>query len=130
LKLYPAPAASADSVVDAILRAQANHYAETSQPAQALAVYRELLASAHELHPSPQDDLVIATSVSRTYAAMGMLLRRTGDATASADFDARRLALWEQWNAKAPQNEFVLREQALARAGSLHSVVTGSHFFP
>jgi serine/threonine protein kinase len=130
LKLYPAPAASADSVVDAILRAQANHYAETSQPAQALAVYRELLASAHELHPSPQDDLVIATSVSRTYAAMGMLLRRTGDATASADFDARRLALWEHWNTKAPQNEFVLRELALARAGSLHSVVTGSHFFP
>jgi hypothetical protein len=60
----------------------------------------------------PDDSLSDAMDVSRLYEAVAELQRRVGNERSSTEFEARRLALWEQWKVKLPNNRFVTRQLA------------------
>ena len=67
-------------------------------------------------NPDPWNDLEDAYHLSSHYAALGAILGRAGLAAEAASFDARRLQLWQHWNQKLPNNQFVLRRIAMTRA--------------
>ncbi len=115
-KDYPAPKITLGSDSNIVIRASADHYAETGQLEKAAQVYRELLAKAMASNPDPWNDLEDAYHLSSHYAALGAILGRAGLAAEAASFDARRVELWQHWNQKLPNNQFVLRQIAMTRA--------------
>jgi tetratricopeptide (TPR) repeat protein len=110
-KEYPSETIAAGREADTVMRALADHYAETGRPAQALNVYQELMAS----NPDPQNDLLNAAYVSRLHGSLALLLRRTGRIDEAIPLETARLALWQRWDAKLPNNVFVQRQLEEAR---------------
>jgi hypothetical protein len=64
--------------------------------------------------PDPQNDLRHATKLSRTYQALAALDRRNGRVEDASTLDARRIEMWRHWQAKLPNNPFVLQQIAAA----------------
>src|ERR1700683_5042301 len=92
------------------LRAQADDYTETGQRNEAIKAYQHLLDKLMAWKPNLQNDLRDATCISRTWTALANLLRRAGR-TAEADrLEARRRDLWNHWNGKLPNAQFLLRQ--------------------
>jgi serine/threonine protein kinase len=115
-KDFPAESIRAGSEADTALRALADHYAETGQPAQALDIYRELFHKIMASNPDPQNDLLNSVYVSRLHTSLAMLLRRVGRESEAVPLEAGRLELWRHWNRKLPGNPFVLRQLEAASA--------------
>jgi hypothetical protein len=102
------------------LRAQADDYAETGQTAKAIEAYRELLDKLMAWKPDPLNDLRDATCFSRTWTALANLLRRSGRTEEASRLEAQRTELWNHWNGKLPNGQFLLRQslsQITPRAG-------------
>jgi tetratricopeptide (TPR) repeat protein len=92
------------------LRAQADDYTETGQGNEAIKAYQHLLDKLMAWKPNLQNDLRDATCISRTWTALANLLRRAGR-TAEADrLEAQRRDLWNHWNGKLPNAQFLLRQ--------------------
>ena len=106
------------------MRALADEYAETGQTAQAIAAYRELLDKLMAWKPDLQNDLRDATCISRTWTALAVLLRRTGHAEEAERLEAQRTELWNHWNGKLPNAQFLLR-QSLTQV-TLHATHFGT----
>ena len=115
MKEYPAdrivPIDSAHSVV----RALADHYAETGNLAKAAASYREMLDKQMASNPDPEHDLRNATYISNDEVQFVGVLRRLGQTQEANDLESQRQALWRLWDRKLPNNAFV-RRQLAARA--------------
>jgi serine/threonine protein kinase len=92
------------------LRAQADDYAETGQTAKAIAAYQELLDKLMAWKPDPLNDLRDATCLSRTWTALANLLRRSGRKGEALQLEAQRTDLWNRWNGKLPNGQFLLRQ--------------------
>jgi hypothetical protein len=107
---YPADAVEPMSASDHVMRAQADEFAETGQTAQAIAAYQELLDKLMAWKPDLQNDLRDATCISRTWTALAALLRRTDHAADADRLEAQRTELWNHWNAKLPNAQFLLRQ--------------------
>jgi hypothetical protein len=108
------------------LRAQADDYAETGQTAKAVEAYQQLLDKLIAWQPDDQNDLRDATCISRTWTALANLLRRGGRTDEAARFEARRTELWNHWQSKLPNAQFLLR-QSLNQIGppaAFHSAAT------
>jgi tetratricopeptide (TPR) repeat protein len=117
---YPADAVEPMSRPDHVLRAAADDYAETGQIDKAIAAYQELLDKLMAWKPDPQNDLRDATCISRTWTALANLLRQAGRRDEAARLEAQRTDLWNQWNNKLPNAQFLLRQslsQIVPRAG-------------
>ncbi len=108
--LYPAGAIEPMSAADQVLRAQADEYAETGQTAQALAAYHELLDKLIAWGPDSQNDLRDATCISRTWTALALLLRQNGQANEAEHLEGQRAELWNHWNSKLPNAQFLLHQ--------------------
>jgi hypothetical protein len=61
-------------------------------------------------NPDPQNDLRDAACLSRTWTALADLLRRTGRTEQANRLVAQRTDLWNQWNNKLPNAQFLLRQ--------------------
>jgi hypothetical protein len=112
-KLFPAPTISIGEEPEAVVRSQADHAAATGRPATALGIYRDLLEKIIASKPDPQNDLSHAHSLSRIYLASARLLLKTGDRAEAERLNAQRFELWLAWNAKLPNNAYVLRQLAV-----------------
>ena len=111
---YPAAKIELASQADIALRALAEHYAATGQPAKAVDTYRDLLARVNALNPDPENDLRNAVYMSNAYAALARVLRQDRGAREANNWEAERRKLWEHWNSKLAANPFVQRQLASA----------------
>jgi len=110
LKDYPSERVSPGEEADAVLRALADHYADTEQTADAIATYETLLGKVRASNPKPETDLRHANGLSRIYRALGALHRRAGDVAQASMLDQQRLDLWQYWDRKLPGNPFIQRQ--------------------
>ncbi len=108
--LYPADKVEPMSPSEDVMRALADEYAETGQTAQAIAAYQELLAKLMAWKPDLENDLRDATCISRAWTALALLLRRNGQADEAARLEGQRAELWDHWNGKLPNAQFLLRQ--------------------
>jgi serine/threonine protein kinase len=109
-KDYPAESIPAGSEADIAVRALADHYAETGQPAQALEIYQQLFRKIMASNPDPQNNLLNSVYVSQLQTSLAVLLRRRGRESEAIPLETGRLALWQHWNLKLPNNPFVQRQ--------------------
>jgi serine/threonine protein kinase/tetratricopeptide (TPR) repeat protein len=107
---YPADKVEPMSDTYDVLRAQADDYAETGETAKAVEAYQELLDKLTAWKPDLQNDLRDATCISRTWTALANLLRRSGRKDDALQLEARRTDLWNHWNGKLPNGQFLLRQ--------------------
>ncbi|HUB01322.1 MAG TPA: serine/threonine-protein kinase [Terriglobales bacterium] len=107
-----------------VMRAEADDYAETGQTAQAIAAYQELLDKLMAWKPDLQNDLRDAICISRTWTALGNLQRRASHTEEAVRFEAQRADLWNHWNAKLPNAQFLLRQSVsqIAPSPSFYAV--------
>ena len=111
-KDYPADRIDPHQEAAAVLRAWADHLAETGQPQGAAQVYQELLDKIMAFGPDPQNDLRDAARISSLYEAMATLDRRLGHPANAEALEIQNLNLWRQWDHKLPNNSYVLRQLA------------------
>lgn len=107
---YPADKIEPMSDTYDALRAQADDYAEMSQTNKAIEAYRQLLEKLMAWKPDLQNDLRDTTCISRTWTALANLLRRTGRTEEALRLEAQRTDLWNHWNSKLPNAQFLLRQ--------------------
>jgi tetratricopeptide (TPR) repeat protein len=122
---YPADKVEPMSDTYDVLRAQADDYAETGQTDKAIFAYKELLDKLMAWKPNLQNDLRDTICMSRTWTALAILLRRTKGSEEADSLEAQRAELWNHWNEKLPNAQFLLR-QSLTQISS-H---TGSGSWP
>jgi serine/threonine protein kinase len=106
------------------LRARADAYAETGQEIKAVQAYQELLDELTAWKADAQNDLRDATCVSRTWTALANLLRRVGRTDEAARLEAQRTELWNHWQGKLPNAQFLLR-QSLSQI-TPHTILLGA----
>jgi serine/threonine protein kinase len=106
------------------LRARADAYAETGQEMKAVQAYQELLDELTAWKADAQNDLRDATCVSRTWTALANLLRRVGRTDEAARLEAQRTELWNHWQGKLPNAQFLLR-QSLSQI-TPHTILLGA----
>jgi serine/threonine protein kinase len=107
---YPADKVEPMSDAYDALRAQADDYTETGEVSKALDAYQQLLDKLMAWKPNPQNDLRDATCISRTWTALASLLRRTGRSQEADRLEAQRTDLWNEWNGKLSNAQFLLRQ--------------------
>lgn len=108
--IYPADKVEPMSDVYHALQAQADAYSETGQTQKAIAAYMQLLDKLMAWDPKVETDLRDATCISRTWTALANLLRRTGHITEADRLEGQRTDLWNHWNDKLPNGQFLLRQ--------------------
>ncbi|MGH9661363.1 MAG: protein kinase domain-containing protein, partial [Bryobacteraceae bacterium] len=114
-KDYPADRITTDSEAEPVLRALADHYADTGQPHRATEIYQELLSKILASKPEPANDLRHATKISRIYGALTDLHRRNRRPDQAEGVARLRRELWRQWADKLPGNAFVQRQLEASR---------------
>ncbi|HXM60714.1 MAG TPA: protein kinase [Terriglobales bacterium] len=120
---YPADGVEPMSRSDHVIRAEADDYAETGQLDKAITAYTELLNKLMAWKPDPLNDLRDATCLSRTWTALANLLRRSGRKDEALQLEAQRTDLWNHWNGKLPNAQFLLRQ-------SLSQITPGDRLRP
>jgi serine/threonine protein kinase len=123
---YPADAVEPMGRADHVMRAAADDYAETGETARAIAAYQELLDKLMAWKPDVQGDLRDAVCISRTQAALAVLFRRTGHTQEADGLEAQRADLWNHWNGKLPNAQFLLR-QSLSQIVPRKALLAASH---
>jgi tetratricopeptide (TPR) repeat protein len=109
-KQYPSDKVEPMSEAYEALRAQADDYAETGQGNEAIQAYQHLLDQLMAWKPDLQNDLRDATCISRTWTALANLLRRAGRTAETDRLEAQRRDLWNHWNGKLPNAQFLLHQ--------------------
>jgi serine/threonine protein kinase len=107
---YPADKVEPMSDTYDALRAEADHYAETGRANRAIESYQQLLDKMMAWNLDPQNDLRDAICVSRTWTALANLLRKGGRIEEANHLEALRADLWNRWNGKLPNAQFLLRQ--------------------
>jgi hypothetical protein len=113
---YPTERIAFGDEAESILRASADHLADTGDARRAASIYRELLDKIMASRPDPANDLSHASGVSRLYEALSRLHQRNGDLEEAQRFTSLRRDLWEPWRHRLPDNPFV-QKQLETRAG-------------
>jgi serine/threonine-protein kinase len=107
---YPSDKVEPMSDTYDVLRAQADDYAETGQTVKAIEAYQQLLDKITAWKPNVENDLRDATCISRTWTALAGLLRRARRIDEATRLEAQRTELWNHWNGKLPNAQFLLRQ--------------------
>jgi hypothetical protein len=110
-------AVTARSPEDAMLRAEADLEA-AGNPQAAIAVYRLLLRKYEARGYRPRETLTDALAFSNRAGRLTQLCRQAGDAPSAEGYAAERLALWQHWNQRLPNNSLVLHQLAEAQEKS------------
>jgi len=109
-ELYPADKVEPMSDIYDALRAQADDYAESGESAKAIDAYHQLLDKMMAWPSDVQNDLRDTTCVSRTWTALASLQRRAGRSDEANRLEAQRTELWNHWQSKLPNAQFLLRQ--------------------
>jgi len=124
LKLYPAEQVQAGSEAQKALIALAEYEAGSGNPSRGIEIYRDLLHRVLAAKPSPQSQLKDALALSDIYSGAAKLNRQAGQLDAASGLDARRLEIWQIWNVKLPNNNFVSRQiEAVSLSNVSHPVL-------
>jgi tetratricopeptide (TPR) repeat protein len=107
---YPLPPKSIAGEVDTAMRELAEHERETGNPRRAREIYEQLLQWLEERGQGNATTLLIATDLSRLYAAMEKTYETLGLSTEVEKFRAKRLQIWTDWDRKLPGNSYVTRQ--------------------
>jgi tetratricopeptide (TPR) repeat protein len=112
LKFYPAEQIELGSQADDTLRALAEYQAATGNVAGAIETCEKLLALVFGAQPQPKPEASLedAVELSNIYRQAAAFYRRGRRPERASQLDARRLEMWQHWDAKLPQNSFVRRE--------------------
>ncbi len=119
-KVYPADKIKPMSDADHALRASADFFAETHQYSQAIGEYQEIQKKLMAWNLDLDNDLRDAVCISRTWVALGEVLRQAGRADEAAELEARTSALLEHWTQKLPNNPRDIREAFLPHIDQPH----------
>jgi serine/threonine-protein kinase len=111
-KDYPAAQVALDSDQYTVLLALSDQLADEGDIRHAVDVGEELLGSVMRATLEPLADLRDAPSLSRLYAALERLHRRTGNNTRAEQLRTARLELWQHWSDRLPDNPFVRQQLA------------------
>ncbi len=111
-KEYPAKIAELGEPLELVLRAKADHQAETGNLEQAIQTYRGLLDLVAASKPHPLEDLRQANDLSRIYLRLARCYREAKQPGEAARFSRMRADLWAAWDRKLPSNPFIARQRA------------------
>jgi tetratricopeptide (TPR) repeat protein len=111
-KDYPAERLVLDSEAYTVLKAVADHHADVGQLALATQEHESLRDQVLAAGPDLENDLRDTNQLSLLLDDLARLHRKAGASDQAAAIEARRLALWQHWNQKLPNNPFVLRRLA------------------
>ncbi|MBL8175525.1 MAG: hypothetical protein JNK48_12700, partial [Bryobacterales bacterium] len=95
-----------------VLRASADHLAETGRTQEAARLYQQLLDKISASQTGPEKNLRYAGAVSSLYAALADSHHRSGHAAEARAWSARRLTLWQHWSRQLPANPYIARQLA------------------
>ena len=109
-KDYPAEKIRPASHVYTVVCALADQKAAAGDTRLALQMYQQLLDKVMATNPDAPGDLRDTPRISRIYATLADLYRRTGDPGSAQAMHARQVELWRQWQQKLPQNNFIRRQ--------------------
>jgi tetratricopeptide (TPR) repeat protein len=112
LKQYPAATIAPFSEADYVLRAEADHDADTGEPSKAVETYGDLLSKIMASQPNLETDLRDATCVVRLWTPLAAVLRRMGRHDEAASFERRRAELLTHWTRKLPNNPLAVQQIA------------------
>jgi serine/threonine protein kinase/tetratricopeptide (TPR) repeat protein len=113
-KDYPPKSITLGSPIYSVVRELVDHEAETGKPDRALEMYEEFLNLILASGPEPEINLQDAARLSSVYTAMADISRRGGHKDRASELDARRLEIWQRWDARLPNNGFVRRQLSAA----------------
>jgi serine/threonine protein kinase len=117
-KDYPTERISPGNYIHTVVRALADHEAETGNRFHALEIYKQLLASVLASDPRPYSRLTDAATLSSLYAAIARLDSQIGRNDLAAALELQRLDLWRHWDSILPHNSFVGRQLHAAMQSS------------
>jgi hypothetical protein len=100
---------------EALLRAEADMDAAAGNPQKAVAMYLLVLRKFEARGYRPRESLTDALALSRRQARLTQLSRQAGDASSTGLYATERVALWQGWSGRLPNNPFVLRQLADAQ---------------
>jgi tetratricopeptide (TPR) repeat protein len=112
---YPAARIALYEAPHVVLRAFADHLAETGHPDRAAEVYEQLLEKVMLSKPDILGDLAHALELSHIHGALAPLYFRSGQPHRAHRMSERRLDLWLHWDGKLAGNVFVRRQLDSAR---------------
>jgi len=115
---YPADRVSLESPIYSVLQARADQHVDEGKLAEAVQQYKDLLERVMVGRPDVEHDLRDAYGLSLLYQDFARVHRAAGTPDEADALDARRLALWRQWNQTRPNNPFVRRQLAALDAGT------------
>jgi serine/threonine protein kinase/tetratricopeptide (TPR) repeat protein len=115
LKLYPSDQIDLGSETGDALRAMADQEAEGGNMTRALEIYIELLSKMDPPESDPQFNVDDAIHVSTICGSAASAYRRAQLPDQASAMERRRLALWQKWDQRLPNNPFVRRQLEAAR---------------
>jgi tetratricopeptide (TPR) repeat protein/predicted Ser/Thr protein kinase len=118
LRLYPSDNLVPESYET--LCALADLEAAAGNAQRAIEVYEELVSKMVKTRTEFGTMLDDAVDMTRVYIAYSGLRRRMGRADLASALEARRLKLWQHWDASVPHNTFVRRQLQEATAAILN----------
>jgi len=111
---YPAEQVDIKGAAEQSIHAMAEYQEALGQWERAAATYQELLDKVMASKPDPRNDLAHANILTRLYAALASLYRRTGRPAQAVVLETSRLELWQDWDRKLPNNSLIRRQLAAA----------------
>jgi tetratricopeptide (TPR) repeat protein len=111
-KDYPAERVVLDTDLYTVLKGVADHHADAGQAALAITEHESLVEKVLAAGPDVENDLRDTNQLSLLFDDLARLYRKAGSSEKAAAIEARRLALWQHWDRKLPNNPFVLRRLA------------------
>jgi serine/threonine protein kinase/tetratricopeptide (TPR) repeat protein len=109
---FPAARISLDAELATVLQARADQAADEGHMRQAIDDYEQLIQQVIASKPKTDVDLRAANALGHLYEALVDLHRRNGAADKAEAMESQRLALWNDWTRKLPNNPFVQRRAA------------------
>lgn len=112
----PSARISLESDTSAVLREEGDQQAAEGRYETAAQTYERLIAAVNASRPNPTGDLRDAAALSRLYQGLKDVYRREGAFRQAEATRQRQLDLWQPWARKLPDNPFIARQLAAARA--------------
>jgi tetratricopeptide (TPR) repeat protein len=100
----------------AVLREEGDQQADEGRYEMAAQTYERLIAAVDTTGPNPAGDLRDAAALSRLYQGLKEVYRREGAFRQAEATRKRQLDLWQPWTRALPDNPFIARQLAAARA--------------
>ena len=108
----PSDRVALDSELFAVLHARADQRAGEGHGQEAIQEYEQLLDRVMAATPDVEHDLRDAYALSLLYEDLAQLYRANAAPDRAHAAEAKRRAIWTQWNVTRPGNAFVLRQLA------------------